>query len=140
MWYHTFYNCLRVAPEEHPILQIISPLTNSPQNREKLAQVMFETFSPPACYAGTPSLLSLIASGRTTGTVLESGEGVTQSISVFEGYVVPDSHKLFKLNGFDITEFLSKSLKERGYSFETREEIEKIKELPVSIFLHNQPY
>jgi len=119
--YHSFYEELRVAPEENPVL-IIDSVNALRSQRQKLTQILFETFNTPAVYMISAEVAALYASGRTTGLVLKIGERSFTSVAIYEGYELPHSINTIHFGGAHVTDQLLKLLTERGFSFTTTAE------------------
>ncbi|XP_042065861.1 actin-11-like [Salvia splendens] len=108
IWHHTFYNELRVAPEEHHVMLTEAPLHNM-ANREKMTQIMFDTFNVPALYVANQAVLALYATGRTTGMVVECGEGVSHAVPIYDDYALPQAILRLNLGGRDLDAYLMTS-------------------------------
>eukprot|EP01083_Nonionella_stella_P085264 236355_1 len=97
--------------------------------REKMTQIMFETFKVNAFYVALSEVLSLYASGRTTGVVLSSGDGVTHVVPIYEGYALPHAQSRMDVAGSDVTTHLMKLLCNNGYSFTTKEDMQTVQDI-----------
>ena len=115
IWRSVFYSNLKIDPGEHPILLTEIPL-NPKANRERMTEIMFEKFDISAMYISRGAELALIAAGRNTGTVLQSGDSLTLAISIYEGYCMPNTFVRTGIAGSDLTDYLAKMLMDRGYS------------------------
>mmetsp|Transcript_2424 Transcript_2424/g.3535 ORF Transcript_2424/g.3535 Transcript_2424/m.3535 type:complete len:422 (-) Transcript_2424:90-1355(-) len=120
MWQQCIFKYLKCEPEEHYFMLTEPPL-NTPENREFTAEIMFETFNVPGLYIAVQAVMalaaswtSIAASQRTlTGTVIDSGDGVTHVIPVAEGYVMGSCIKHIPLAGRDMTQFVMNLLRDR---------------------------
>jgi actin len=128
LWDYTFESQLRVDPEEHNVLLTEAP-KNPKKNREKMMEIMFERFIVPASYVALQGVLSLYASGRTTGIVLDIGDGVTHTIPVYEGYCIPCAVNRYDLAGRDVTDYMKRLLEDRGLRFTTTSEREIVRDI-----------
>lgn len=128
IWYHTFYNELRVHPEDQACLLTEAP-RNPKSNRERMCEMMFERFNIPGLYIAIQAVMSLYSSGKTTGAVLDIGDGATHIVPIFEGHGL--NHLILRLNfaGRDITDYLNKLLLKRGYSMVSSAELEVVRDI-----------
>lgn len=126
IWTYIYEQELKTLSEEHPVLLTEPPL-NPRQNRDTAAQILFEQFNVPAVYMSIQAVLSLYASGRTTGIVLDSGDGVTHAVPVYEGFAIPSSIRRIDVAGRDITEQMQLLLRKNGHVFHTSAEKEIVR-------------
>ncbi|KAM8970900.1 actin, cytoplasmic-like [Sarcophilus harrisii] len=128
IWHHAFYNVLRVDPEQHPLL-VTESITNPKANKEKLVEIMFETFGVPALYVAIQDILSLFSSGRTTGFVVNSGDEATYHVAINGGYIMSGTIMNLEVSGQDLSTYLMKLLSDKGYSLKTRAEWEMVRDI-----------
>ena len=129
--FNYIFSLLKIPSEDikhHPIL-ITEPLQNPIQNRENISQILFEKFDINKLFFSSQPILSLFSTSTTTGTILESGEGVSQSCVIYEGYSIPNSFERCDYGGADVTNYLDDILKKMGYFFETSAEKILIKDI-----------
>lgn len=115
VWHHSFYNELRVVPEEQPIL-LTETASPTKQSREQTAEIMFEKFNVPSLYISIGPALAMYAAGRGTGVVLNVGDNVCHAIALFEGYSLPHATSRAQLAGDFVTTKLAGLLEKRGFA------------------------
>lgn len=129
--FNHIYNKLDIKSEEikeHPVF-ISEPILNPYYHRKQISSVLFDNLGIPAIFFGSQPILSLFASSDRSGVVLESGDGITQTCVVYEGYAIPHSYLRYDFGGRHVTEYLQTLLKRVGYSFNTTSEYEIVKKI-----------
>jgi len=128
VWHYMFYDALRVNPEEHNVVVTEAPL-NPKKNRERMIELLFEKFSCPATFIVIQAVMSLYAAGRTTGAVVDSGDGVTHVVPIYEGFSLPHAIQRMNLAGRDLSEYMVTALTETGYSMVSSAEKEIVRDM-----------
>lgn len=128
IWHHTFFDALRVNPEERPVIVTEAPM-NPKKNRERMMELLFEKFSVPSAYVVIQAVMSLYSNGRTTGLVVDSGDGVTHTVPVYEGYSLPHAIQRLDMAGRDLSEYMVKILSETGANMTTSSERELVRDM-----------
>eukprot|EP01112_Ceratiomyxa_fruticulosa_P000664 TRINITY_DN105_c0_g1_i2.p1 TRINITY_DN105_c0_g1~~TRINITY_DN105_c0_g1_i2.p1 ORF type:complete len:453 (+),score=92.91 TRINITY_DN105_c0_g1_i2:381-1739(+) len=109
---HAFQKRLYMDPKEHPIL-IGEPAFNTRLLREKVTELLFETYQTPAFFLSKTAVLATFASGKASALVLDSGGGVTSSVPVHDGYALKKATVYSTLAGERLTQEYYKLLTEK---------------------------
>ncbi|XP_048192201.1 actin-related protein T1-like [Perognathus longimembris pacificus] len=116
LWNHLFELELGVKSCDHPVLMTEHSF-NPHESREKMVEIMFEKFDVPEFYLSNHAVGALYASGNVTGLVMDSGDGVTSTVPIYEGCSLPHAVSLLNLAGKDVTEHMIRLLLLKGYNF-----------------------
>jgi actin len=111
LWAYIFEHELNIDPKNMNILLTDSPL-NSKENKIMMAHIMFEKFKVESLAIMNTAVLSLFSTGKTTGIVVECGEGVSYTVPVFEGYALPHAIHKLDIAGEDVTRELIRQMRE----------------------------
>jgi len=128
VWDYTFQEKLKVNPRECKIMLTEAPM-NPVQNRKKMIEVMFEKYGFKGCYIAIQAVLTLYAQGLLTGVVVDSGDGVTHIVPVYEGFALPHLTRRLDVAGRDVTRYLIKLLLLRGYAFNRTADFETVRQI-----------
>ncbi|KAJ3010094.1 UNVERIFIED_CONTAM: Arp2/3 complex subunit, actin nucleation center [Siphonaria sp. JEL0065] len=129
LWDYTFKNKLGItSPADHKIL-LTEPVMNPKKNRERMCEAMFEHYGFNGVYVAIQAVLTLYAQGLQTGVVVDSGDGVTHIVPVYEGFALPHLIRRLDVAGRDITRYLIKLLLLRGYAFNRTADFETVRQL-----------
>ena len=130
VWQYTFYSMLRVDPKECAGVLLTEAPLQPKAMREKMAEIMFEQFSAPAFYVAIQAVMSLYSSGRTTGLVVDSGDGVTHVVPVYEGYSIPHAINRIDIAGRTLSEYVKKLILEHcGKDMASSSELDCVREI-----------
>lgn len=125
-WQASIFEYLKCEPEDHLFL-LTEPPMNPPENRAMTAEIAFESFNVAglhiavqavlalsASWAATPALKDASIKHSLTGTVIDSGDGVTHVIPVVDGFVIGSAIQSIPIAGKEVTFYIQSLLRERG--------------------------
>lgn len=102
---------------------------SSIKNKRKIAEICFEKFNIESISFHLSNFASLIASGRDTGTVLCSGEGITSTVSFINGKIIHNSAQRDEFGGKDLTLRFAKDLRSCNFYYENNNDLEMVREI-----------
>jgi len=128
VWNYAFFEKMKINPKECKIM-LTEPPMNPRENREKMVQTMFETYGFMGVYIAIQAVLTLYAQGLLTGVVVDSGDGVTHVVPVYEGFSLPHLCRRLNVAGRSVTRYLIKLLLLRGYAFNRTADFETVRQI-----------
>ena len=117
-----------VQPDNLRIMLTEAPL-NPKENRKKMAEIMFEKFRFGGLQCKPQAMLTLYSRGARSGVVVDSGDGVTHVMCVYEGYVLDHLTRRLNIAGRHVTRYLLQLLQHRGYALNATADFEVVREI-----------
>jgi actin-related protein 2 len=128
LWDYTFFEKMRIDPTGRKIL-LTEPPMNPLKNREQMAEVMFERYNFGGVYVAIQAVLALYAQGLSSGVVVDSGDGVTHIVPVYESTVLNHLTRRLDVAGRDVTRNLIALLLRRGYALNRTADFETVRQI-----------
>lgn len=128
LWNYTFYDAMKINPAEMKVM-MTEPPSNPKKNREKMVETMFEKYGFEGVSVSIQAMLTLYAQGLLTGVVVDTGDGVTHAVPVWDGFVNPTLISRLDVAGRHITRYLVKLLLLQGYAFNSSADFETVREI-----------
>lgn len=128
LWDYTFFEKMKVDPTGRKIL-LTEPPMNPLKNREQMAEVMFERYNFGGVYVAIQAVLALYAQGLSSGVVVDSGDGVTHIVPVYESTVLNHLTRRLDVAGRDVTRNLIALLLRRGYALNRTADFETVRQI-----------
>eukprot|EP00330_Aristerostoma_sp_ATCC50986_P000497 CAMPEP_0114580486 /NCGR_PEP_ID=MMETSP0125-20121206/4761_1 /TAXON_ID=485358 ORGANISM="Aristerostoma sp., Strain ATCC 50986" /NCGR_SAMPLE_ID=MMETSP0125 /ASSEMBLY_ACC=CAM_ASM_000245 /LENGTH=301 /DNA_ID=CAMNT_0001772075 /DNA_START=47 /DNA_END=952 /DNA_ORIENTATION=+ len=128
IWDYAFNKKMKINPEESRVLMTEAAL-NPIKNREKTCEILFEKFGISQIQMGVQALLAIFAEGLYSAAVLDSGDGVTHCIPIYDGKILKHQVERINIAGRHVTNYLVKLLLMRGYAFNSTADFETVREI-----------
>lgn len=128
LWDYSFYERMKIDTRGRKVL-LTEPPMNPVANRAKMAETMFEKFSFGGVYVAIQAVLALYAQGLTSGVVVDSGDGVTHIVPVYESVVLNHLTRRLDVAGRDVTRQLIALMLRRGYAFNRTADFETVRQI-----------
>ncbi|KAK9381576.1 actin family [Kockiozyma suomiensis] len=128
LWDYAFYERMNIDPTGRKVL-LTEPPMNPLSNREKMVDIMLEKYNFGGVYVAIQAVLALYAQGLSSGVVVDSGDGVTHIVPVYESTVLNHLTRRLDVAGRDVTRQLINLLLRRGYAFNRTADFETVRQI-----------
>lgn len=129
LWDYAFYNKMQLPKISNGKILLTEPPMNPVKNREQMCEVMFEKYNFGGVYVAIQAVLALYAQGLSSGVVVDSGDGVTHIVPVYESVVLNHLTRRLDVAGRNVTRYLIDLLSRRGYSFNRSADFETVRQI-----------
>ncbi|KAH3901036.1 Actin-related protein 2 [Saccharomycodes ludwigii] len=129
LWDYAFFEKMKLPTTSGCKVLLTEPPMNPIKNRQTMCEVMFEKYDFGGVYVAIQAVLALYAQGLSSGVVVDSGDGVTHIVPVYESVVLSHLTRRLDVAGRDVTRHLIDLLSRRGYAFNRSADFETVRQI-----------